>query len=296
MSEGWTALAGAIAEATDLRVATRPAERVSGGIRDEAWRWPSKGGAIFVKLAPAPALPRLASEAAQLKTLATTETVRVPAVLGHGVNGATAWLALEWLELAEPDARAEAGLGEALARLHRRTGPRFGYDRDNFIGAMPQANGWLDDPVAFVTTRRLAPQLALARANGYGAWLDERGARLLEAVPALYGSYRPVASLLHGDLWAGNRGALPDGRAVVFDPASYYGDREADLAMTRLFGGFGAAFQAAYRDAWPLEEGALVREGLHTLYHVLNHLNLFGRNYLAQARALIDRLLAEAGA
>jgi fructosamine-3-kinase len=220
----------------------------------------------------------------------------VPAVLGHGASGSTAWLALEWLELCEPDAAAEATLGDALARLHRRTGPRFGYDRDNFIGATPQANGWLDDPIAFLTTRRLAPQLALARANGYGAWLDERGARLLEAVPALYGSYRPVASLLHGDLWAGNRGALADGSVAVFDPASYYGDREADLAITRLFGGFGPAFQAAYRETWPLAEGAAAREGLHTLYHVLNHLNLFGRNYLAQARALLDRLLAETGA
>ncbi len=295
MSEGWADIAGAVAEASGLRVASRPSRLVAGGARDEAWCWPTRGGQLFVKLAPAPALPRLACEAEALGILGATDLVRVPAVFGRGATSTTAWLALEWLELSPPDAAAEAALGEALAAVHGTHGSQFGFAHDNYIGGSPQANGWLADGVAFLAKRRLAPQLALARANGYGAQLDERGARLLEELPNLYAGYRPTPSLLHGDLWGGNRGMVEDSTPVLFDPAAYYGDREADLAMTRLFGGFGAPFYAAYRAAWPLDAGSDARVALHNLYHVLNHLNLFGRNYLAQARALIDRLLAQAG-
>ena len=295
MSEGLAAVAGAIAEASGLKVAARPQELVQGGSRDEAWRWPTRGGHLFVKLAPAPAVGRLACEAAALATLGATELVRVPAVFGHGATTTTAWLALEWLDLSEPDQATEAALGEALALLHGSHAPRFGFPHDNFIGATPQPNGWLEDGVAFLAKRRLEPQLALAKANGYAAVLEERGGRLLEAARSLYAGYQPVASLLHGDLWAGNRGWVGAGTPVVFDPAAYYGDREADLAMTRLFGGFGERFYAAYQAGMPLDAGAPARQGLHSLYHVLNHLNLFGRNYLAPARLLIDRLLAETG-
>ena len=295
MSEGYAALAGAIAEASGLKVAARPKELVARGSRDEAWRWPTGGGHLFVKLAPAPALGRLECEAAALATLAATAQLRVPAVFGHGATTTTAWLALEWLDLKAPHAAAEAALGEALALLHGCHASHFGFAHDNYIGGTRQANGWLEDGVDFLVRRRLAPQLSLAAANGYGAPLEERGRRLLEAVPAFYAGYRPAPSLLHGDLWAGNRGMVGDSTPVVFDPAAYYGDREAEIAMTRLFGGFGAPFYAAYQAAAPLDPGAGSREALHSLYHVLNHLNLFGRNYLAQARALIDRLLAESG-
>ena len=295
MSAGLAAVAGAIAAASGLRLASRPQALIAGGGHDEAWRWPTRDGHLFVKLAPAPSVGRLACEAAALATLSATELVRVPAVFGHGATTTTAWLALEWLELGPPDAAAEAALGEALALLHASHAPRFGFPHDNYVGGSPQLNGWLEDGVAFLATRRLEPQLALAKANGYAAVLEERGRRLIEAVPSFYADYRPVPSLLHGDLWAGNRGMVADGTPVVFDPAAYYGDREAEIAMTRLFGGFGAPFYAAYQAGAPLAEGAATRQGLHSLYHVLNHLNLFGRNYLAQARSLIDRLLAEAG-
>ena len=105
----------------------------------------------------------------------------------------------------------------------------------------------------------------------------------------------PPPSLLHGDLWGGNLAYDPDGNPVVFDPAVYYGDREADLAMTELFGGFGGGFYAAYNEAWPLDPGYAVRKRLYNLYHVLNHLNLFGGGYLGQARRMIESLLAELG-
>ena len=117
----------------------------------------------------------------------------------------------------------------------------------------------------------------------------------MEVLPAFFGGYRPRPSLLHGDLWAGNRAMLPDGAPVVFDPAVYYGDREADLAMTRLFGGFGPRFYAAYESAWACDAGAAARSDLYNLYHVLNHLNIFGGGYRAQAESLIAKLLAVAG-
>ncbi len=123
--------------------------------------------------------------------------------------------------------------------------------------------------------------------------LASRGARLAERLSDFFSDYRPVASLLHGDLWAGNYGVLKSGEPVIFDPAVYYGDREADVAMTELFGGFGPQFYAAYHDTWPLDPGYAVRKDLYNLYHILNHANLFSGSYVAQATQLIDRLLGE---
>ncbi len=125
--------------------------------------------------------------------------------------------------------------------------------------------------------------------------LAERGEGLLQRLPALFLDYQPVASLLHGDFWGGNAGALPDGTPVIFDPAVHYGDRETDIAMAELFGGFPDSFYAAYREAWPLDSGYELRKPLYNLYHVLNHFNLFGTGYLGQARRMIDKLRSELG-
>jgi fructosamine-3-kinase len=291
-------VAAAVAAATGRRVAAAPDAAVGGGSIHAAYRWPTAAGPLFVKLAPAADAPLLAAEAHGLGALAAARAIRVPAVLGTGVAGEAAWLALEWLALAPaaPAApAAEQALGERLATLHGTAAERFGFAVDNFIGRTPQPNGWCDDWPEFLALRRLGPQLALAAEHGHGGRLTERGARLLEVLGAFYADYRPRPSLLHGDLWGGNRGALADGTPVVFDPAPYYGDREADLAMTRLFGGFGARFYAAYEARWPLDAGAGARVGLHQLYHVLNHLNLFGGGYARQALVLTERLLATAG-
>jgi protein-ribulosamine 3-kinase len=289
------AVAAAVAAALGRPVAAGPDAPVGGGSIHAAYRWPTAAGPLFVKLGPATAAALLAAEAHGLGALAAAGAIRVPAVIGTGVAAGTAWLALEWLALAPPSPAAQRSLGERLATLHRATAARFGFAADNFIGRTPQPNGWCDDWPEFLARRRLGPQLALAAAHGHGGRLTERGARLVEALAAFYAGYRPQPSLLHGDLWGGNRGALGDGTPVVFDPAPYYGDREADLAMTRLFGGFDAGFYAAYQASWPLDDGAGARVGLHQLYHVLNHLNLFGAGYAREALALIDRLLAAAG-
>ena len=117
--------------------------------------------------------------------------------------------------------------------------------------------------------------------------------RAWEAVPQFFGSYVPVPSLLHGDLWGGNWAADSSASPVLFDPATYFGDREADLAMTELFGGFDKRFYDAYSAAWPLDSGYASRRDLYNLYHVLNHFNLFGGGYASQAGDIVDRLLAQ---
>ena len=211
---------------------------------------------------------------------------------GHGCDAGTAWLALEWLDLGRCPAGAERALGERLAALHRHTAPQHGWHRDNFIGRTPQPNGWHDDWVAFYGERRLAHQLRLARDNGFGGELQDLGARLIERLPEFFDGYEPVPSLIHGDLWGGNWSCC-DGEPVIYDPAVYYGDREAELAMTRLFGGFGGAFYAAYTEAWPLAPGHERRDTLYRLYHVLNHANLFGGGYAGQALSLLRRLVSD---
>jgi fructosamine-3-kinase len=285
------AIARELSRLSGLQCAPQAGRRVAGGSINACYAWPCTSGRLFVKLAPAAALGILEAESAGLAALALTGALRVPQVLACGTAADRAFLALEWLESASADPRAEARLGAGLAALHGVTATRFGLSRDNFIGRTPQLNGWLSDWALFFRERRLRPQLELAAEHGYGALLGASGARLLEAVPALLAGHEPAASLLHGDLWGGNWLCTTGGEPTIFDPAVYYGDRETDLSMTRLFGGFGPAFYEAYQAAAPLAQGWQQRGELYNLYHVLNHLNLFGGGYAAQARAIIDRLL-----
>jgi protein-ribulosamine 3-kinase len=253
----------------------------------------SDAGRQFVKSGEPALLPMFQAEAAGLAALRDTGVVRVPEVLSCGLVGGQAQIALEYLDLQPLNRSSGAALGEALAQLHRTVGPRFGWPGDNFIGATAQENTWRDNWALFYADRRLRPQLKLALQRGMERKLADQGESLAERVGAFFVDYQPVATLLHGDLWGGNAAALPDGTPVIFDPAAYYGDRETDIAMSELFGGFPETFYAAYRDAWPLTAGFETRKTLYNLYHVLNHFNLFGAGYLGQARRMIDRLLAE---
>jgi protein-ribulosamine 3-kinase len=263
-----------------------------GSSLNATWRLDSGGDRYFVKVNTAVRLPMLEAEADGLRALGGAGAIPVPAPVAHGAVGKVAFLVLEWLDLGSGG--RDAVLGRALAALHRTTAPRHGWRRDNTIGTTPQANAWSDDWAAFFRDRRLAPQLALAARNGHGGALRRDGERLLAAVPELLRGHAPLPSLLHGDLWSGNAARLASGEPVIFDPAVYHGDREADLAMTELFGGFSADFHAAYREAWPLDAGYPLRRTLYNLYHVLNHANLFGGGYVGQAEGMIGRLLAEA--
>jgi protein-ribulosamine 3-kinase len=288
----WAALAHELA-ASGVRCAAAPERRVAGGSVGECYAWPCEGGALFVKVAPCAAAAALAAEAAGLAELGGAQALRVPRVLACGHSAQEAFLALEWIEAGPASAGCERRLGEGLAALHAVSAPRFGWRCDNTIGRTPQSNGWSQDWAEFFRERRLRPQLALAAQHGLAPLLGARGERLLESMHALLGAHRPAASLLHGDLWGGNWFASSSGEPVIFDPAVYYGDREADIAMTRLFGGFGAAFHRAYEAAAPLPAGTQLRQELYNLYHVLNHANLFRGGYPQQASRMIDRLLAE---
>lgn len=281
--------------ATGRRLAPTPLTPLHGDPAAQSVRWESAAGPLFVKIAAASRRAGFAAEAAGLAELASSATVRVPAVHGTGDTGELAFIALEWLDLAAGSRAAETRLGEELAMLHRVLAPTFGWHRDNTLGPTPQCNDRLADWAAFFVQRRLLPQLALAERRGERGALLDAGHELCEHVPVFFSSYRPVPSLLHGDLWGGNWGVDPLDRPYVFDPAVYYGDRETDLAMTHLFGGFGPAFHAAYQAAWPLDPAAGTRRTLYNLYHVLNHANLFGGGYAAQALAMIRRLQAEIG-
>jgi fructosamine-3-kinase len=250
----------------------------------------------FVKTNTAAMLPQFAAEAAGLSRLAVAGCMRVPAVICQGAAADAAFLVLEYLALAPATVAGQARLGHALAALHSAESREttYGLDHDNFIGSTAQPNARCGDWAAFFGERRLRFQLDLAAQCGYGREL-EAGRQLLENLDGLFADYRPRPSLLHGDLWSGNAGELNDGTPVVFDPAVYFGDRESDLAMTELFGGFAPAFYAAYDEAWPRDAGYAARRTLYQLYHVLNHLNLFGAGYLAQAQKMIAELNAELG-
>ncbi|HVO90607.1 MAG TPA: fructosamine kinase family protein [Casimicrobiaceae bacterium] len=253
---------------------------------------------LFVKTARASAAEMFAAEADGLRALASTATIKVPSVRLRGTQGDCAFLVLSWLDLG--DAHRGEALGRALATLHRIAAPsgpsgeRYGWSRDNYIGGAPQLNGWTNDWATFFCDRRLKPQLARVLRAGYGNVLKADGELVLGLVPELLAGHEPLPSLLHGDLWSGNAATLIDGTPVMFDPAVYVGDREADLAMTRLFGGFDVAFYRAYEASWPLPPGHDVRRDLYNLYHVLNHLSLFGTGYLDHARTLMKRLLKAA--
>ncbi len=287
------ALAGQIAAATGEAFEIASRTPIGGGDINRAERLTGRDGRrFFVKLNRADRLAMFEAEADGLNEILSAAAIRAPRPVCCGVDGQRAFLVLEYLEL---DGRGDAAeLGHRLAALHRHSQPRFGWRRDNTIGATHQANAWQDDWVDFLREQRLGYQLDLARRNGAPAGLVDQGERLLTQIDLFFESYQPIPALLHGDLWGGNYG-FANGEPVLFDPAVYYGDREADLAMTELFGGFPAAFYAAYREAWPLDAGYETRKIVYNLYHILNHYNLFGGGYAGQAGRMIGSLLAKAG-
>lgn len=261
----------------------------------------------FVKTLPPQRLQALEAEAEGLAALAATATIAVPAAHSCGIDAASgqAQLPMDWLDLRPPDAGFGARFGEALGRLHAQVpsqgGGRFGWNADNFIGATPQVNGWsesagLEGWIAFHRDKRLgAMARRLARAGATSELLRAVEA-VQDALPRFFDDgHVPRPSLIHGDLWSGNWGMLPDGRPVVFDPAVSVSDAEAELAMMELFGSPPAGFWPAWRAVMDMDkgrhEGYERRRGLYQLYHLLNHALLFGGGYAAQSLAVARQLL-----
>lgn len=294
MTSRYQSIARHIESVTGTPFSAAEEHDAGGGCINRAVVLRDGGQRYFVKLNRAELAAMFSAEAEGLAELRATQTIRAPAPICHGTDDAgQAYLVLEYIEFGGSDAQLQ--LGRQLAAMHRSRAAQFGWHRDNTIGSTPQINSRDDDWARFWSRRRLAVQLELAARNGHRGQLQSRGALLLEKVPLFFTDYRPVPSLLHGDLWGGNWSTDRNGNPVLYDPAVYYGDRETDLAMTELFGGFGPAFYRSYQEAWPLDPGYATRKHLYNLYHVLNHLNLFGGGYGAQAEQMIARLLAECG-
>ena len=249
---------------------------VRGGCIHRCYRATRNGRSVFLKVNEARFVDAFGAEADGLAALRGAGCT-APEPLAHGVADGESYLLMEFLEL-RPQGD-HAALGGMLAGMHRVHGDAFGWTRDNYIGATPQKNGRSASWSRFWREQRLGPQVALAQRNGHAVEIGD--------VCDLLDGHHPAPSLLHGDLWAGNAAFLADGRPVLFDPAVYYGDPEADLAMTELFGGFPPEFYSAYGS---LPAGYEKRKHLYNLYHLLNHLNLFGGGYLGQVETTLGLL------
>jgi len=304
-----TDLAEGVQAALDARAGRHsPLSHVSpigGGCIHNAYRIETEAGDVaFLKWSPRGSVPPgvFRAEVAGLRALGATGALRVPAVIdvfdpvdaSDGESRPTAWLLLEWLEPGRAGTDTWARLGRGLAALHRTRADRWGAEEGNFIGPLPQPNGWFDDWATFWRERRLAPQLRLAYDAGhFGPSERRRFDRLLDTLDDLLaGAEADGPSLLHGDLWSGNVHVVAGGEPALLDPAVYHGHREVDLAMAELFGGLEPTFFHAYEEAWPLQPGYRPRRrAVYQLYYLLVHVNLFGAGYVgATLRTLAQAL------
>jgi protein-ribulosamine 3-kinase len=266
---------------------------IGGGCINSAYQLQTPEHSFFIKLNQPQLLSMFEAEARGLEEMGALNCVRVPQVICHGQEDGHSYLVLEYIKLGSLHVQANQILGRQLAQLHQYTQPFFGWHVDNTIGSTPQYNNREQDWLVFWQQHRLNQQLQFASQNGFGGRLQDKGHRLSTDLHHFFEGHSPSPSLLHGDLWGGNAAADPQGNPVIFDPACYYGDRESDVAMTELFGGFGGDFFSAYQAEYPLDPGYKVRKTLYNLYHIINHVNLFGGGYLGQAESMIEQLLAE---
>jgi protein-ribulosamine 3-kinase len=260
-------------------------EPVSGGCINNGARIKTKNGQrFFIKTNLSAPAEMFAREAKGLSALRIANAVRVPNVHLTGQD----FILLEDLAPAPRSADYWENLGRQLARLHKHTDQQFGFDHDNYLGSTPQPNPRTADGYEFFAEHRLGHQVHLARDNdllsrGELKEFDELIGKLANLIP------EQPASLIHGDLWSGNAISDSDGQPALIDPASHYGWAEAELGMTALFGGFGQPFYAAYEAERPLERGWQERLDIYNLYHLLNHLNLFGHSYHGQLVSILRR-------
>ncbi|MDR3667548.1 MAG: fructosamine kinase family protein [Ignavibacteriaceae bacterium] len=232
------------------------------------------------------------TEAHGLLELQKAEAIKIPEVFLHDKD----FILLEFISSAPKKKKFFEEFGRKFAKLHKYTAEEYGFYEDNYIGSTPQYNlnnesnkmNW----ISFYFYNRLLYQFKLAEKNGYADNALGDGFKNIEnKIESILGGSEERPTLLHGDLWSGNYMVNESGDACLIDPAVYYGHREADLAMTKLFGGFSPPFYKAYNEAFPLREGWDYRENIYMLYHVMNHLNIFGRGYYAHALQIMKYYL-----
>lgn len=293
MTNDWSPLFQSLLQHTGQDYNGCTPRSLGGGSINSAWLLDRGGNKLFVKTNDSSRLDMFAAEAEGLQEMADSNTLYIPAPLSVGIAGNRSYLAMEYLQLGGGNKDSMQRFGRGLADMHRHSSDSHGWHRQNTIGSTPQINTRDSDWVAFFQKNRLGFQLQLATQNGADRHTLDRGQQLMENLGGFFSDYQPRPSLLHGDLWSGNYAILASGEATIFDPAVHYGDRECDLAMSELFGGFPASFYNAYNEHWPLDQGYHTRKTLYKLYHILNHFNLFGGGYLGQSAHMIDSLLAE---
>ncbi len=262
---------------------------VGGGCINHGGRLRTTAGDWFLKWNLRQAYPGMfEAEARGLELLNAANGPYVPEVLATGACSDRSFIIMEWIEPGPRRGDFWEDFGTGLARLHRQSSDTFGLDHDNYIGSLPQPNDPAGNWVDFFINQRLEVQLRQAIDRGL-MHSGHRKAfeRLYRQIPGLFPEEPPA--LLHGDLWSGNYMTGPDGQAAIIDPAVYYGFREMDLAMSRLFGGFAPAFYESYREAWPLEPGYEDRFDVCNLYPLLVHVNLFGSGYVPQVEGILRR-------
>ncbi len=286
----WKEIATAIAGVTTKPFTIENRRSVGGGCINQGYQISGNNDTYFVKLNSAQQVEMFAAEALGLQQMFATQTIRIPQQIGWGTAASSSYIVLEWLELGSRGGdKCWENMGRQLAAMHRGGGAdRFGWERHNTIGSTPQINTWTENWADFFAEHRIGYQLKLAKGRG-GNFPDTT--KVVEAVRQSLGDTSPQPALVHGDLWSGNAAVTLDREPVIFDPATYYGDREVDLAMTELFGGFPAAFYRGYNEVWPLDPGYKKRKDLYNLYHLLNHFNLFGGGYGSQANYTIQQIL-----
>lgn len=284
----WNTIAEDISRATGQPFEIQDRRSLAGGSINQALRLSDGDREYFIKTNRAAQYAMFEAEALGLREIAETQTIRVPKPICWGTANGSCYIVMEYLPLGNSNRDSWYRMGQDLAAMHRVTSDRgFGWQRDNTIGDTPQKNPWTEDWVEFFVEHRLRYQFQLANRRGNFRRQDE----VMAAVPSLLAGHTPEPSLVHGDLWSGNASVTADGTPVILDPATYYGDREVDIAMSELFGRFPDAFYKGYNDTYPLEPGYETRKTLYNLYHIINHFNLFGGGYGSQAQSMMDRLL-----
>ncbi len=289
MSSLWQEIANHIATVRGREFIIENQRSVSGGCINDGYCISGSGQKYFVKLNRPNQSEMFAAEALGLQQMAATKSILVPEPICWGETQSNSYIVLNWLELGSGGAGSWQEMGRQLAAMHKASGSeRFGWDRDNTIGSTPQINTWCDNWAEFWAETRIGYQLRLANRKG-GGFPDAK--KVASRIKQILQDVQPQPSLVHGDLWSGNAAIASDGSPVIFDPAAYYGDREVDIAMTELFGGFPPSFYKGYNEALPLDSGYGDRKDLYNLYHVLNHFNLFGGGYGSQAKRILQRFL-----
>jgi len=301
----WQTIAENISQCTSNTFQMTQKKSVSGGDINAAYQISGVNQSgekrhYFVKINSADLEPMFQVEYDSLNELSQNKMIRIPKAVCYGICHDKSfqpidksmlnksYLVLEYIAMKHS---GDAGqMGAALAHMHKITAAQYGWQQNNFIGSTPQSNHYHTDWLSFWCDERMIPQFRMLYDKGYQSYLSPISDKLLLHLEVLLKNHHPQASLLHGDLWSGNYAYDENLNPLLFDPALYYGDRETDLAMTELFGGFDENFYFSYNEVWPLDKGYKSRKTLYNLYHILNHANLFGSSYLNQAINMMERL------